>query len=198
MSAVDAELYRRAPALPATKPQALRLFKAELAQPPRMWSTHPPNDEREANAKRAYIPAPLDDRSGWLLFSDPQALRDKVTTLVLGKQEKATELDTASALRELDAQFDRESLDPRYRGIYLDRSIVRPAKRAADLYESAPTPGDALYPETLSRDLERLGNLTREKSLLEAVHSRDATAKYKPTARLRSVISCAMVRLLCR
>jgi Zn-dependent protease with chaperone function len=173
MSVVDAELYRRAPALPETQPQALRLFKAELAQPPRMWSTHPPNDQRELNAKRAYISAPLDDRSGWLLFDNPQDLRDKVSTLVLGKQEKATVVDTASALRELDAQFDRESLDPRYRGIYLDRSIVRPAQRAADLYEALPHKVEetltTLYPETLSRDVERLATLTREKSLLEAV-----------------------------
>ncbi|HKW10746.1 MAG TPA: M48 family metallopeptidase, partial [Gemmatimonadaceae bacterium] len=57
LSLVDAEMYRSAPALPETQPQALRLFKAELAQPPRMWSTHPPNDEREVNAKRVYIPA---------------------------------------------------------------------------------------------------------------------------------------------
>jgi Zn-dependent protease with chaperone function len=32
------------------EPAAFRLFKAQLANPPQMWSTHPPNDVREANA----------------------------------------------------------------------------------------------------------------------------------------------------
>ena len=40
---------------PKDKPQEHRLFKTALAQPPRMWSTHPANSEREQNAKRRYM-----------------------------------------------------------------------------------------------------------------------------------------------
>lgn len=172
---LDAEWYRAAPSLPEVNPEALRVFEAELAEPPRMWSTHPPNDERETNAKRVYIPAPLDHRTGWLLFADAQTLREKTTALALGNHEKVTPMDTAAALTALDAQFGRESLAPRYRGIYLDRSIVRPATHPDDLYEAsaenAPAHLSALYPESLAHDIERLRRIEHEKALLEAVRS---------------------------
>ena len=169
---LDDESYR-APELPTTRPDAFRLFKAELAQPPRMWSTHPANDEREANAKRVYIAAPADDRSGWLLFRDAQRLREKVSRLTLGKQEGATVMETDAAVARLDEQFGRESLDRRYRGVYLDRSVARPAKRPAQLYaaslDGALEQLQSLYPESLSRDLERLRTVEKEAALLEAV-----------------------------
>jgi Zn-dependent protease with chaperone function len=172
-SLLDDETYRSAPPLPSTRPDRFRLFKPELAQPPRMWSTHPANDEREANAKRVYIPAPTDDRSGWLLFANPQQLRVKVSAMVLGKHEKVVPMDTDASIRTLDEQFGRECLDRRYRGIYLDRSVVRPAKRPANLYaaslDGALDHLTALYPESLSRDLERLRTVENEKGLLKAV-----------------------------
>jgi len=55
-----------------------RVFTAGLAQPPRMWLTHPHNHEREENAKRVYLPAPTDSRSAWALFTDAAALRSQV------------------------------------------------------------------------------------------------------------------------
>lgn len=45
------------------EPAMFRLFKAQLASPPQMWSTHPPNDVREDNAKRRFVAAPIDGRS---------------------------------------------------------------------------------------------------------------------------------------
>ena len=169
---LDDESYRSAPELPTTQPHAFRLFKAELAQPPRMWSTHPANDEREANAKRVYIAAPPDDRSGWLLFRDAQRVRETVSRLTLGKQEGATVIEIEAAVAMLDEKFSRESLDRRYRGVYLDRSVVRPAKRPAQLYaspEGALEQLSSLYPESLSQDLERLRTVEKEAALLEAV-----------------------------
>lgn len=170
---LDDETYRSAPPLPTTGRAAFRIFQAELAQPPRMWSTHPANDEREANAKRVYVSAPADDRSGWLLFADAQALRERVSALVLGKHEAAAPLDTDAALRAVDEQFGRESFDRRYRGIYLDRSLVRPARRAVNLYavstDGAAEQLSALYPASLTHDLERRRTIENEKALLKAV-----------------------------
>lgn len=167
------ETYRPAPPLPASKPQSLRLFQPELAEPPRMWATHPPNDEREVNAKRVYVPAPLDDRSGWLLFADSQALREKLSAMSLGKHENATPMDTGAALAEVDSQFGRESLNPRYRGIYVNRPVARATARPMDIYdaslEGAEVQLGALYPESLSRYVERLRRVENEKSLLEGV-----------------------------
>ena len=58
---------------------AQRVFRAELAQPPRMWMTHPHNHDREENAKRVYLSAPQDRRSAWTLFDAPLRLRREAT-----------------------------------------------------------------------------------------------------------------------
>src|SRR5262245_40923141 len=80
--------YGNAPPLPAARAEH-RVFKTELAQPPQMWLTHPLNHEREANAKRRYVPAQIDSRSAWELFDDAPALREKLTALLVGKAESA-------------------------------------------------------------------------------------------------------------
>lgn len=166
--------YGNAPPLPQTRPEAHRVFQAELAQPPRMWSTHPQNSEREANAKRVYVAAPLDESSAWALFDNAQALRERVSVNLFVKPEG--EPASAEELKKaVDAEYDRESLKPLYRGVYLGRSVVRHAPRAADLCEplaggAAPDPA-SLYPASIAADLERLRALEKERVLLEAVRA---------------------------
>lgn len=173
--------YGQAPPLPAQQPAVHRVFKAELAQPPRMWATHPLNHEREDNAKRVYIPAPLDDRSAWDLFDNAQALREQVSATAIGAGPDAVVEPAEAAIKTLDEQYHRESLSRAYRGAYLWRSVVRSAERAADLYESLPDPALAgtlasLYPESLAGELEQLHGLEREKSMLEALRDGVFTA----------------------
>ncbi len=172
--------YGVVPALPAA-PEDHRLFKAKLAQPPRMWSTHPSNDVREANAKRIYLPAPLDDRSGWLLFDQPDALRARVTAkLYEGRKDadgdKPLETPPIEAtLAALDAELDKRFLDPRYRGVYLGRSVVSAAATAAELYGAAPAPEaipaalDALYPARLAEQVAQFRELCEQHDLLRAL-----------------------------
>jgi len=171
---LDNPAYGALPVVPEGPPETRRVFKAELAAPPRMWLTHPLNHEREDNAKRVYIAAPRDERSAWELFSDPAALRERVTAhLAPPSAKQATMVPVEETLQTVDEQFRREYLDRRYRGAYLGRSSVRHAATVAGLY--AEPQGDlraalaALYPESLADDIERLRNLEREKSLLEAL-----------------------------
>jgi Zn-dependent protease with chaperone function len=178
---LDDATYGQVPPLPAS-PESHRLFKAQLAQPPRMWSTHPPNDVREENAKREYIAAPLDDRSAWVLFEDPDRMREDVTRSLYEQVAKADEsgepkpLETpplAESLQALAKSFDRRFFDSAYRGAYLGRSVVRAADTVAALY--GPSPGDVaaalatLYPATLSEDLERVRELALEKAMLRGL-----------------------------
>lgn len=172
--------YGAVPALPAV-PEHHRLFKAKFAQPPRMWSTHPANDVREANAKRVYIPAPLDDRSGWLLFDHQDALRVRVTAQLYERATRAPDdkpLEICSiddTLAALDRELDKRYLDPRYHGVYLGRSVVRAAAQVAQLYGDEPAPGaivaalDALYPAQLAADVARLRELSEQHALLRAL-----------------------------
>jgi Zn-dependent protease with chaperone function len=161
--------YNARPQIPSSGGASFRVFETELAQPPRMWSTHPMNHERESNAKRNYLFAPADERSGWLIFDQPDELRERMTRDLVGPTEQAAVADSET-LRRLDSQFEREHLKPQYQGIYLGFSPTRQSARPEDLYESvqvtAPILFDALYPESLSRDLERLRSLEREHALL--------------------------------
>lgn len=170
---LDDPLYGRAPPLPAEDVAEHRVFKAELAQPPRMWLTHPLNHEREANAKRQYVPAQIDDRSAWELFEAPQALREQITRQVMGNTEVPA-IPLEASVQEVDEQFDRASVHRRYRGVYLGRSVVRGARHVAGLYadeNTSPEDLDRLYPDTIVHDLELLRQLERELTQLRAVQS---------------------------
>jgi hypothetical protein len=182
---LNAEAYRPAPSLPGTNRERFRVFSPELAQPPRMWSTHPANDEREANAKRVYIAAPGDDRSSWLIIGGADRVREQISTLVIGEHANMTRVDADAALRAIDEEFARPSLETRYRGIYLDRSTVRPAAKWTNLYGAVDGAADKLselYPESLARDVERLRTTNREKQLLDAI---DAGVLEAPGAIIR-------------
>ena len=166
-------LYGRVPLVPLAEPARHRLFKAELTQPPRMWQSHPPNHEREANAKKTYVPAPLDERSAWLLFDDAPALRVRVTAGALPPGDAAV-APIAETLARLDARFDRISLERCYHGVYLGRSVTRASERAGDMLDGAAAsiadlPG--LYPATLAADAERLRELDRELDQLRALEA---------------------------
>jgi Zn-dependent protease with chaperone function len=142
-----------------------RLFKAQLAHPPQMWSTHPPSTVREDNAKRRYIAAPIDTRSAWTLFDDPARVRREVTAWLYRDEDKPSQpVPMAETMATLAKGFERRYLDPAYRGVYLGRSVVRAVARPAALFEAPGVPRDrdgliaaigALYPASLSAAIER-------------------------------------------
>ncbi|RUL69084.1 M48 family metallopeptidase [Dyella choica] len=168
--------YARRPQLPAEGGAAFRVFESELAQPPRMWSTHPMNHERESNAKRTYLFAPADERSAWSIFEHEQGLRERMTHELAGKPAEPTvELD--ETLKRLDEQFAREHLKPDYRGIYLGMSAVRHASSPGELYYENAVPRlplslEDLYPQRIGEELDRLQALDREHALLCSLRDR--------------------------
>ncbi len=166
--------YGRVTPVPRERPAEHRVFKPDLAQPPGMWRTHPLNHEREANAKRRYVGAPIDDRSAWILFDDPAALREQISAVLQQAQGKET-VPLNESLAALSEPFDREHLKSRYRGVYLGRSAVRGAPRPEALVEAAPADWrqqlDQLYPSTLVDEVARLRNLGKEIDQLRALAS---------------------------
>ena len=183
---LDDPLYGRVPLVPLADPAQHRVFKAELTQPPRMWQSHPMNHEREANAKKTYVGAPLDERSAWLLFDEAPALRARVTRELLppGEAAVATMADT---LARLDARFDRTSLHRRYHGVYLGRSVTRASETVEEMLGTgAASVADLadLYPKSLAARVEQLRQLDRELEQLRAleagrVETSDGAIRYR-------------------
>ena len=171
------ETHGVAPPLPAHGRAEHRLFEERIANPPKMWSSHPPNREREDNIKSTYVPCDFDDRPAWLLFADPDATRARVTEAVLGALPKPKgethRLTREESLSAVDDFFDRSFFDPRYRGAYLGRSTVRGAKTAADLYlppdRARGVTLEQLYPDDLRDALKKWKSLESEFHLLQGL-----------------------------
>jgi len=149
-----------------------RLFKAQMAQPPRMWATHPMNHEREENAKRTYVFAPEDDRSAWELFTDAQALRERTTRTLVADQEHAP-VGSEVTLDRLDELFTQERLKPCYRGLYVNLSPTRHAATVDVLYDEDVQQdlldSERLYPPSIVADLAKWQELERELAQLDAL-----------------------------
>jgi Zn-dependent protease with chaperone function len=118
------------------------LFEAEDKGTPKMWSTHPSNYEREQNAKAYYIRCPIDERSAWVLFKEPQPLREEITYRcwrLMKLIKKNARLDDAEEVQTfLDDEHAETTYDERYHGVYDSRyieiedldDIVEEAKKA--------------------------------------------------------------------
>src|SRR5260370_8890633 len=102
-----------------------------------MGLPHPLTHEREANAKRRYVGAPIDDRPAWTVFDAPTALREQVSAVL--QQGRGGEIvSVEQSLAALNELFSREHLKSTYRGVYLARSPARAAPRPEDLGEPPP------------------------------------------------------------
>jgi len=175
--------YGAAPAPSEEAPERRRVFKSEVAAPPRMWATHPANADREDNAKAVFVHCAQDERSAWELFPDAQALREKLTAHLFAPPKTAKgealapEASPATAeetFARLEDAYSIKTIDRRYRGAYLSQSATRNFRTVADMYSDAPAGEitariDALYPPEFGDALEKLRKLFDEKTTFEGV-----------------------------
>lgn len=95
--------------------------------PPSMWASHPPDAEREANAKARYLRCKIDERSAWELFGDAQRVREKVTRRLMEWQngDRPVELLEPSKVQAfIDEERAETTFDPRYHDMYEGRAIA--------------------------------------------------------------------------
>ena len=175
--------YGAAPAPAKDAPERHRVFKSEMAAPPRMWATHPANSDREENAKTVFVRCAQDERSAWELFPDAAALREKMSAHLFAPpkpakgEAPAPELAPAPAeetFARLEDAYSSKTINRRYRGAYLGRSAARGFMTVPDMYNEAPA-GDvvarmrALYPQEFGDALEKLRELFDEKNTFEGL-----------------------------
>lgn len=173
---INDESYGLAPIPEVEDHSQHRVFTEQLAAPPQMWSTHPANRDREDNAKSVYISAEIDERDSWIFFSNPEALREKISHSFYNA-EKINEMEIMSADTAVEQRFSRASFSSHFRGTYLSRSPVRNFSSVKELLQSAQLPKitlnivDDLYPETLTEQLEMARSLDLERNTLQALAS---------------------------
>ncbi|HUR54856.1 MAG TPA: M48 family metallopeptidase, partial [Gemmataceae bacterium] len=111
--------------------KSLRIFDPDEESPeddvPEMRRTHPPAHELEASAKKTYIPAVVDHRSPWVLFSNPEELKERMTYKMyrmMFKVPKNTELTDAETVQQyIDNEHADTTYDQKYQGVYDDRKL---------------------------------------------------------------------------
>ena len=187
------------PPLPSDGREQHRIFNADIAQPPQMWATHPQSHLREENAKATYVSAELDERSAWLVFDEPEKLRKDLSRFLFEELEQK-DRPLGETLAELDKSYRREYYNPKYRGVYLQRSVVSNAKSVEELFQCPAPASDAdLYPESLTDDLEKMRNLSKEKALLVALRDRtfetaDGIIRFRGNVIKRSGLGAAITQ----
>jgi Zn-dependent protease with chaperone function len=137
---------------------------------------HPSGYEREENIKNEFVDVPVDERSPWLLFDDPAAIRAKMTQryyrVVHGVGKNAALADPRAVQKFIDEEHAEITYDPKYDGSYDDR-IIEPGDldELNDLIQQDPWPDDrlrAVY-EKLYSDVGE-----RSETRAELVKERDA------------------------
>jgi len=163
--------------------QSATVFKEQIAQTPKMWNTHPSNFDREKNAKRIYIHSNIDERSAWVVFKNADKVKEDFTLRIFKADIKeAIPMSREESLKVQNKEFQRSFLQPKYRGIYLDRYVMLSVKYVNDIYFTPLdyiNPKDKfaeLYPEEIKGQLEQLKKLDEEVFMLEGLNKKVLTA----------------------
>lgn len=94
---------------------------------PEMRRTHPPAHETEENAKATFIPAVVDIRSPWILFTELAELKERLTYKfyrMAFRVKKSVELIEPQEVQQfIDDEHAETTYDPRYNGIYDGRPL---------------------------------------------------------------------------
>lgn len=128
------------PALPEDPRQHAQVFPPNETVLPPMWSSHPPHYDREINCKRTYLRCRQDERPAWVLFDNPQALREKITQRhhELARPEEPTQVRPAEAVQKFIDDDRAETIcSARYHGMY-EEGLISPGP-IDSLTKSIPT-----------------------------------------------------------
>lgn len=174
--------------MPVVEGPETRLFEADGDSRPSMWSSHPPNHEREANAKRLYIEGVTDERSPWELFMEPEAVREKMTRRIYeritGDGARIEFRDPEEVQEFIDAEHEDRVFDPKYRDLYDRRipdlrapidEVITEMEECDRLIEAI----DGLYDDELARRVEEYHRLLDDFGLLLAAARGELGKKFE-------------------
>ncbi len=114
-----------------TSGKSVSVFDAELDEledtdeiPP-MWRTHPADADREANAKKEFIPAVIDHRSPWILFSDVAGLKKRSSYKFYRTEFNPQKIRTVRCQVQeyIDNEHAETTYDSKYQGAYDNRPL---------------------------------------------------------------------------
>lgn len=127
-------------ALPADDRGGRRHFTTSEHSKVGMYASHPPNDMREASAKRPFVPCEHDTAPAWSLFDDVAGLRESMTSLIysgyLSKKPQAW-IEEAEFEAFVRAEQAGAELLAEHHGTYNDRFLTIPEQEDLRLATAA-------------------------------------------------------------
>jgi len=179
------------PPLPAECSSQTRVFEPGEGGTPSMWASHPSNCDREQNAKRHYLRSVEDRRSPWILFRNPEAVREAMTRKLyeeLLEIPKDAQLTAAEAVQAfINDEHLETTYNARYHGLF-DERFVEPGDldelMAAGQRNPWPIPRLAaacvrIYDGELKEWLEGHQERQREEALLEGLNDGELKLRKK-------------------
>ena len=182
---LDDPNYGKSPVVPEQSPESHRVFTSKKYNPPAMWSTHPADVDRENNAKRIYIPEPIDGRSSWDLFSDPIKYREELTAnLIKTANVDTTIADNDTAVKAQDKEyFNWTFLKSEYHSAFYKRYPFLTFKTYEEFYDAEVNDSNlkevlqSLYPKDLAEKVSLFHEIQEEIEALEAVKNEALTVE---------------------
>ena len=162
--------YGKSPVLPRDSRDTNRIFTSKKYNPPQMWSTHPADVDRENNAKKIYIYEPIDEKSSWELFSNPQTYREEMTQRLIKTAKVETELisDEKAIENQNNEHFIWTFLDSKYHSTFLHRFPFLNFKSPEDLFQATISGTNleprfnTIYPESIREKIKDLQEIEEE------------------------------------
>lgn len=154
-----------------------------------MYSSHPPNDQRENNAKVPFVACTADERSPWILFNQPIALQEKLTDFIYKSYLQVTPsnyvtfeefedfVHTESAGKELMAAYEN-TFENRFLNIPGENETVRTIQ---EISGSLPERVKALKQElhVLMQPVRELESMMEKATGIANGTLKDKTLSYK-------------------
>ncbi|GAB5399429.1 MAG: hypothetical protein Aureis2KO_10140 [Aureisphaera sp.] len=177
--------YGQSPEPNNEDPQTHRIFSSRAYNPPQMWATHPADKDREENAKRTYIHAPIDDRPADTLLSNPEAFEESMTAALIKTAKVETELmPTEEALEAQNKEhFNWSFLHPKYNSAYLNRFAFTNFETVDEIFEHEVAQRElepefeGLYGDLMAQKLDELKEIKEEIEALEVARNEVVTVE---------------------
>ncbi|MBW1298138.1 M48 family metallopeptidase [Aquimarina litoralis] len=167
---LDDPMYGKSPKVLDIDPELHRVFGNRAFNPPKMWSTHPADKDREENAKKIYISAPIDERPAEILLSDATKYEVEMTARLIATAKVESEVisDEESLKFQNKEYFSWTFLDPKYRSNFLNRFFTLSFKDIDEMYAMEIAKNDissnfkSIYQSELTEKLEALKEVKEE------------------------------------
>ncbi|WP_299256938.1 M48 family metallopeptidase [uncultured Aquimarina sp.] len=169
--------YGKSPKIVSIHPESNRIFGDRVFNPPKMWSTHPADQDREENAKKTYISAEIDERPAEILLSDATKYEVEMTAKLIATGKIQTEV--ISDEESLDFQnkkyFNWTFLDPKYQSNFLNRFFTLNFENVEQMYalnipdDQVISNFESIYQEKLAKKLENLKEVKEEVAAINLI-----------------------------